>query len=84
MIQRTNQACKYFPCHQDLEDCIFVTVRSIPAGKKDWGNMCIPQGLRKCLVLQRLRLDTSNKDRRPYLSFDPHEWQRIKKRYPPV
>lgn len=23
IIERTNKACHYFPCHQDLEDCVF-------------------------------------------------------------
>ena len=54
MIQRVNQACSYFPCHEDLEDCTFCYCPFIPARKKAWAAMSIPQGLRKGLVLQKL------------------------------
>ncbi len=46
MIQRTNQACKYFPCHQDLEDCTFCYCPFYP---------CREEGLGKYVYSSRLK-----------------------------
>ena len=46
MIQRTNQACKYFPCHEDLEDCTFCYCPFYP---------CREEGLGKYVYSSRLK-----------------------------
>ena len=37
MIKRTNQACSYFPCHEDLEDCTFCYCPFYPCREEGLG-----------------------------------------------
>ena len=37
MIQRVNQACSYFPCHEDLEDCTFCYCPFYPCREEGLG-----------------------------------------------
>ena len=46
MIQRVNQACSYFPCHEDLEDCTFCYCPFYP---------CREEGLGKYVYSSRLK-----------------------------
>ena len=46
MIKRINQACSYFPCHEDLEDCTFCYCPFYP---------CQEEGLGKYLYSSRLK-----------------------------
>ncbi len=46
MIQRVNQACSYFPCHEHLEDCTFCYCPFYP---------CREEGLGKYVYSSRLK-----------------------------
>lgn len=37
MILRINPACKYFPCHKDMEDCVFCYCPFYPCKDKEKG-----------------------------------------------
>ncbi|TAN60140.1 hypothetical protein EPN16_05810, partial [bacterium] len=36
-LLRVNRACKYFPCHQNLEDCAFCYCPFYPCREKGLG-----------------------------------------------
>ena len=38
MVQRINEQCKCFPCHEDLEDCVFCYCPFYPCKDKEKGN----------------------------------------------
>lgn len=37
MVQRINEACKFFPCHKDMEDCTFCYCPFYPCKKETLG-----------------------------------------------
>lgn len=47
MIKRTNEACKYFPCHKGLEDCTFCYCPFYPCLDTKRGNYVHSQKLNK-------------------------------------
>lgn len=47
MIQRVNQACSYFPCHQDLEDCTFCYCPFYPCQEEGLGSYVYSSRLKK-------------------------------------
>ena len=47
MIQRINKACKYFPCHEDLEDCTFCYCPFYPCQEEGLGEYVYSSRLKK-------------------------------------
>ena len=47
MIQRVNQACSYFPCHEDLEDCTFCYCPFYPCQEEGLGCYVYSSRLKK-------------------------------------
>lgn len=37
MVDRRNKACRYFPCHEGLEDCTFCYCPFYPCGEESRG-----------------------------------------------
>jgi precorrin-3B C17-methyltransferase len=38
MVQRINEACKFFPCHKELEDCVFCFCPLFPCKDESKGS----------------------------------------------
>ncbi len=46
-VQRINQACKYFPCHKDLEDCVFCFCPLYPCKNEARGGKYVRKGKKR-------------------------------------